>query len=51
MPLQLEHLRCKSLSVVRIMRGKNDDTPGAIPFYKRERTSMRLRVESAKRLV
>ena len=51
MSLQLEHLRCKSLSVVRIMRGKNDDTPAAMPFHKRERTRMRLRVESAKRLV
>ena len=27
------------------------DTPGTMPFHKRERTRMRLRVESAKRLV
>ena len=51
MPLQLEYLRPKRLGVVCIMRSENDDTPGTMPFHKRERTRMRLRVESAKRLV
>ena len=49
--LQLEYLRPKRLGVACIMRGENDDVLAGMLLHKRERTSVRLRVEPAKRLV
>ena len=49
--LQLEYLRPKRLGVACIMRGENNDALAGMSPHKRERTSMRLRIEPAKRFV